>query len=260
MIGAIIGDIVGSRFEFENIKTKDFELFHKDCCFTDDTVMTCAVAEALMRSDGNLGETAVKVMHEVGRRHPYCGYGGMFFQWMFSNNPKPYYSFGNGAAMRISPVGDYVKTIAEAKMISKAVTEITHNHPEGLKGAECIAVMNVLAKKEKEKAILKEWMKRWYELPYSVDEYREMSKGHGVETCMVSIPQALTCFLEGKDFEDVIRNCISIGGDCDTTGAIAGGLAEAYFGVPEWMKKEAMNYLTDDLADIVERFEKFIGE
>lgn len=261
MIGAIIGDIVGSRFEFNNIKTKEFELFHSDCDFTDDTVMTCAVAETLMRYEENgfqeLSRLAADTLHEIGRKHPFCGYGGMFFRWMFSDDAKPYGSFGNGSAMRISPVGDAARNVEEAKLWSQAVTGVTHDHPEGLKGAECAAVLNVSAR-QADKAALKQLAGTYYELPYTVEEYRTRISDHGQETCPVSLPQSLTCFFEADSFEDTIRNCISIGGDCDTTAAIAGGIAASFYGVPDWMKTKAMSYLTDDLAEIVERFDTFL--
>lgn len=258
MVGAILGDIIGSRHEFNNIKTKDFKLFTDGCVFTDDTVMTCAVAQALLECNGDytdLSEKTVKAMRRIGREYPNAGYGGMFFQWMFSDI-GPYNSFGNGAAMRISPVGFIAKDVKEAKELSRKVTEITHNHPEGLKGAEATAVAIVMARKGYSKEEIKTVMERnYYVSPYTVDEYRKLIDGHGMETCQVSMPEALQCFYEGEDYEDVIRNCISIGGDSDTLGAIAGGIAEAYYGVPTKFRRQLDWYLTDDLLDIVERFE-----
>lgn len=258
MVGAILGDIIGSRHEFHNIKTKDFELFTPDCEFTDDTVMTCAVAQALMDCNGdysNLPEKTVDAMHRIGRRYPYCGYGGMFFRWMFRDDAKPYNSFGNGSAMRVSPVGFIAKDVDEAKELSRKVTEITHNHPEGLKGAEATAVAIVMARNGASKAQIKEVMERdYYKSAHTVDEYREIIRGHGDETCQVSMPEALQCFYEGESYEDVIRNCISIGGDSDTLGAIAGGIAEAYFGVPESMREMLPKYLTSELLWIVDNF------
>lgn len=259
MVGAILGDIIGSRHEFNNIKTKDFELFTDDCEFTDDTVMTCAVAKALMECNGdytNLSEATSKVMRRIGRRYPTCGFGGMFFRWMFSDM-GPYNSFGNGAAMRVSPVGFIAKSVEEAKDLSYKVTSITHNHPEGLKGAEATAVAIVMARNGASKEEIKAVMERdYYVSNHTVDEYREIIRGHGDETCQVSMPEALQCFYEGESYEDVIRNCISIGGDSDTLGAIAGGIAEAYFGIPDEIKNRVWDYLTTDLADIVEQFEK----
>ena len=259
MIGAILGDIIGSRFEFANRLSKEFELFKGwQNTFTDDTVMTCAVAEALVESKpdySDLAEKTVEVMQRVGRNYPNCGYGGRFWQWMFSDNPKPYNSFGNGSAMRVSPVGFAARSIEEAKKLSAIVTGVSHNHPEGLKGAEATAVAIYMARTGKNKDEIRAEMEKYYDLSTTVDEYREMSNGHGAEWCQVSVPQALVCFFEGESYEDVIRNCISIGGDSDTLGAIAGGIAEAYYGVPDEFKEEIWNYLTPELFRICVRFE-----
>ena len=261
MIGAIIGDIVGSRFEFDNRLSKEFAFFHRLCDFTDDTVMTCAVAQALMDSNGDLEilyEKTVEAMQRVGRRYPSCGYGARFIYWMFSKNPEPYNSYGNGSAMRISPVGFAARSIEEAKALSDAVTAVSHNHPEGMKGAEATAVAIYMARQgcTKDEIIAK--MREYYDLDTSLEEYRQNWHGHGAEICQVSIPQAFRCFMEGESFEDVIRNCISIGGDSDTLGAIAGGIAEAFYGVPDEMVKEARKYLPDDLLEICDRFEEWL--
>ena len=258
MVGAIIGDVIGSRHEFNNIKTKDFELFTKDCCYTDDTVMTCAVAQALLDCNGDysdLSEKTISAMRRIGRKHPYCGYGGMFFQWMFEDRKGPYNSFGNGSAMRVSPVGFIAKDVEQAKDLAYKVTCITHNHPEGLKGAEATAVAIVMARQGKSKPEIKAVMDRYYKPDHTVAAYREIINGHGAETCQVSMPQALQCFYEGNSYEDVIRNCISIGGDSDTLGAIAGGIAEAYFGVPNKLVLRMTGYVPVDLLDIIDEFE-----
>jgi len=272
MIGAIIGDIVGSRFEFNNHLSKNFKFFKDDissyisakaCRFTDDTVMTCAVAESLMRSAPNgykdLSDVAVETMHEIGRHYPTCGYGGKFFHWMLGDDWRPYNSCGNGSAMRISAVGDVASSVEEAKQLAHAVTAITHNHPEGLKGAEAAAVAKVLLKQGMSKEDLRRYIEsNYYELPMTVKEYREACNGHGKEICQVTMPQAFTCFFEGESFEDVIRNCISIGGDSDTIAAIAGGIAEAYYPVPDWMKFEARCYLSKELLYIVDKWDAFL--
>lgn len=265
MIGAIIGDVVGSRFEFKNTDQKDFKFFSDECVFTDDTVMTCAVAEALMqckKHEGNYNNLmgyAVEWFHRVGRRHPFCGYGGRFFHWMHGDIWLPYNSYGNGSAMRISAVGDIAKTVDEAKELSYKVTAVTHNHEEGLKGAEAVAVAKVLLKQGWSKNDLRWYIEQnYYKLDKTVDDYRkENNKQHGQEICQVSVPQAFECFFEGKDFEDVIRNCISIGGDSDTIAAIAGGIAEAYYPIPKKMKKRVRSYLRMDLIDILNRWEEF---
>lgn len=263
MIGAIAGDVVGSRFEFHNIKTKKFEMFTKENRFTDDTVMTCAVAEALMRSwrkdkFETLSEVAKDTLRDVGYWYPRCGYGRRFCGWMFGDDAEPYNSYGNGSAMRISAVGDIARSIDEAIELSRAVTAVTHNHPEGIKGAEAVAVANFLARTGKDKEEIKSFIENgYYDLSKTVDEYREELDGHGREVCQVSVPQALRCFYEGENYEDVIRNCISIGGDSDTIAAIAGGVAEAYYGVPFDFQKKVWSYLDDNLKGIVYRFGEF---
>lgn len=266
MIGAIVGDVVGSRFEFYNYKSKDFNFFDDLCEFTDDTVMTCAVAESLMRSwkkdqFETLSEVAFDTLHDVGIWYPRCGYGGKFIQWMYGKDPQPYNSCGNGAAMRISPVIDIARDIEEAKDLAYKVTCITHNHPEGIKGAEAVAVAGVMAKQGKSKAEIRKHVEdNYYDLSKSVADWRASTLGHGKEICQIAVPQAFACFLEGISFRDVIRNCISTGGDSDTVAAIAGGIAEHYYGVPEKVKREVRYYLDWRLRDILERFEVFKNE
>ena len=260
MIGAIIGDVVGSRFEFHNILSKDFTFFAPGCTYTDDTVMTCAVAQALMDSKpdfSDLSEKTVAAMQRIGRQYPCCGYGARFINWMFSDNPKPYNSYGNGSAMRVSPVGFAAHDVEEAKKLSAAVTCISHNHPEGMKGAEATAVAIVMARLGKNKNEIRNAMALYYDLNVTVDEYRTKWQGHGKEICQVSMPQALACFFEGDCYEDVIRNCISIGGDSDTIAAIAGGIAEAYFYVPNEVKERVWDFLPNDLASICKEFDSW---
>ena len=250
MKGAIIGDIIGSAYEFHNIDTKDFPLFNRYTKFTDDTVMTCAVAKALLESDRDISD----VFHEVGRKYPCCGYGAKFYRWMLlDSDPKPYNSCGNGSAMRVSPVGYLANSIEEAKLLSARVTEVTHNHPEGMKGAECTAVCIVLAKQGKTMSEIREYVEQnYYTLDKTCDQYRKEQDGHhGREICQISVPQALECFFESTDFVDCIRNCISIGGDSDTIAAIAGGIAEAYYGIPEEIWDQAKAYLPPYLRKIV---------
>ena len=257
MIGAIIGDVVGSRFEFSNHLSKDFTLFTGSCDFTDDTVMTCAVAQALMDSRpdfSDLSEKAVAAMQRVGRQFPYCGYGGRFIRWMFTDDPKPYNSYGNGSAMRISPVGFAARDEEEAKRLSAAVTRVSHDHPEGMKGAEATAVAIVMARQGRTKEEIRAEMEKYYDLSTTVEQYRRRWDGHGREICQVSLPQALVCFFEGESYEDVIRNCISIGGDSDTIAAIAGGIAEAYYGVPGELASKARGYLDGRLLRICDDF------
>lgn len=261
MIGAIIGDVVGSRFEFHNILSKDFEFLAPGCMYTDDTVMTCAVAQGLMDSMpdfSDLSEKTVAAMQRIGQQFPYCGYGARFFNWMFSDNPQPYNSCGNGSAMRISAVGFAARDVEEAKKLSAAVTRISHNHPEGMKGAEATAVAIVMARQGKTKEEIRKAMEEYYDLSMTVSWYREEWHGHGKEICQVSLPQALICFFEGEDYEDVIRNCISIGGDSDTIAAIAGGIAEAYYGVPEQFCRDVRKYVSPSLMDVYDEFQAWL--
>ena len=257
MIGAILGDVAGSRFEFHNHLSKDFDFLTRSCEFTDDTVMTCAVAQALLDSKedySDLSDRTVEAMQRIGRQFPNCGYGARFIHWMFTDDPQPYNSCGNGSAMRISPVGFAARDVEEAKKLSAAVTCISHNHPEGMKGAEATAVAIVMAREGKTKDEIRQVMETYYDLSMTVDRYREEWHGHGKEICQVSLPQALVCFFEGRDYEDVIRNCISIGGDSDTIAAIAGGIAEAYYGVPEEYTMQLRNYVDPRLMQVADDF------
>lgn len=261
MIGAIIGDIVGSRFERHNCKSKDFLLFTTGCRFTDDTVMTLAVCDALLRWEKtgrkeDLSNFAIESMKEFGSIFPHRGYGGMFSHWLYQMNPpKPYNSFGNGAAMRVSGCGYVAKTLDEAKELSKAVTAVTHNHPEGIKGAEAVTLAVFLAINGKFKDEIKEYIeKNYYTMDFTIDSIRE--KYSFDVTCQGSVPQALEAFFESNSFEDAIRNAISIGGDSDTIGAITGAVAEAYYGVPENIRECALTYLNDEAKDYLFAFEK----
>lgn len=255
MIGAVIGDVVGSRFEFDNIKSKDFEFFDRHCMFTDDTIMTFAVAEALReckdRSTDELSAATVRYMRELGRAFPDGGYGNSFHAWLYAKDPKPYNSFGNGAAMRISPVGFCAETEDEVKRLSRAVTQVTHDHPEGLKGAESVAMAIFWARKGASKReIIDKVAKAYYpEIKSKELSYENLLKnygwsyGFGSVTCQSSVPQAFVCFDQGKDFEDVIRTAVSIGGDSDTIAAMAGGVAEAFFGVPPALAEGVRGYV-----------------
>ena len=256
MIGAIIGDIVGSRFEWDNIKTKAFELFTPDCSFTDDSVMTLAVAQAILNSGGDLDaleREAVACMRALGKRYPLAGYGGRFTMWLLSKNPKPYNSFGNGSAMRVSPCGFAAKTLDEAVAMADAVTKVTHDHPEGMKGAEATAAAIFLARSGKSKEEIREHIvQNYYPLCFTLDEIRPDYTFD--VTCQGSVPQALEAFFESESFEDAIRNAISIGGDSDTIAAITGGVAEAFYGVPEEIRDMALSYLDDTEMEILIAF------
>lgn len=262
MTGAIIGDVVGSRFEFDNYKSKDFEMFHTECDFTDDSVMTLAIAKALTHhetiTDYDAFKTElVEVMHEVGRRYPQCGYGGRFLLWMMENLTYPYNSYGNGSAMRVSPVGWFAKSLEECEELAKATAEVTHNHPEGIKGAVSVAGAIYLARTGHDIDEIKKYASTFYKIDFTLDEIRD--KYGFYETCQESVPHAFEAFFESTSFEDAIRNAISIGGDSDTIAAIAGSIAEAYYGVNEEMKETALSYLDDYLLEIAENFiEKFM--
>ena len=261
MKGAVIGDVVGSAYEFNNIATKEFPLFSWQSTFTDDTVMSCAVAKALTDCRGNYDtlteDKIAATLQEVGRRYPNCGYGRRFIQWMFSDNPQPYNSCGNGSAMRVSAVGFLAENEVEVKLLSERITAVTHNHPEGLKGAECTAMCIFLARQGKSKEELRNYVEDYYyHLCKTCEDYRiEQAGHHGKEICQISVPQALECFFESIDFEDCIRNCISIGGDSDTIAAIAGGIAEAYYGIPEDLWQVCRRFLPADLDKIITDFE-----
>ena len=258
MIGAIIGDIVGSRFEIFNHKSKDFTLFDKfECSFTDDSVMTLAVAKSLLDCKDNfenLKEITIKNMVKIGRKYPSCGYGETFYKWILTDKHEPYNSFGNGAAMRVSACGIVAKSIEEAKDLSRKVTEISHNHEEGLKGAESVAVAIFLAKTGWSKEKIREYIdSNYYKIGFTLDEIRE--KYHFDVTCQGSVPQAFEAFFESNSFEDAIRNAISIGGDSDTIAAITGGIAGIFYGVPREIRDEAIEFLEEDLKEILYEFE-----
>ena len=253
MIGAIIGDIVGSIYEFDNIKKKEFKLFDFDYTFTDDTVMTIAVGKALSqhnRADGTeaFKKNLIKTMHEFGNLYPYAGYGGRFAKWIENEETAPYGSFGNGSAMRVSAVGWWALSLEEAEEYAKASAEVTHNHPEGIKGAQAVAGAIYLAKMGATKEVIKEYIeKKYYALDFTLDEIRPTYKFE--VSCQKSVPQAIEAFLESKSFEDTLRNAISIGGDSDTIAAIAGSIAETYYGVDEELRETALSYLDENLLN-----------
>lgn len=257
MLGAIIGDIVGSRFEWNNHRDKDFEFLTYKCFPTDDSIMSLAIAQAILVSKPNhsdLSKNAIECMQSVGRNYPDCGYGGSFYNWMFSDNPKPYNSYGNGAAMRVSPAGFAATSLEEAKELSRLVTEVTHNHPEGIKGAEATAVAIYLAKSGSSILEIRDYINdNYYPMNFTLDDIRDIYKFN--ETCQDTIPQALQAFFESTDFEDAIRNAISIGGDSDTLAAICGGVAEAYYGIPTDIRKHALTFLDQKLMQLLILFE-----
>lgn len=251
MYGAILGDIIGSPFEFDRgDKTKDFELFTEGCDFTDDSVMTLAVAAALMEAgpDANeeyIKETLIYSMQEWGRDYPYAGYGGGFRRWLKSSNPKPYNSWGNGSAMRVSAAGWLYPTLERTREVAKYTAEVTHNHPEGVKGAEATASCIFLARNGATKEAIKKYVEDefGYDLDRTLDSIRPTY--HHVESCQETVPEAIIAFLEAEDFEDAIRNAVSLGGDTDTLGAITGSIAEAYYDMSAIMRAECRNRIDD---------------
>lgn len=256
LYGAIIGDVAGSRFEFNNYRRKDFEIFSEDCFFTDDTVMTLAVAKAILNCAGDytrLEDAAAFTMREVGRHYPGCGYGGRFNMWMFSDMPA-YNSFGNGSAMRVSAAAYAAESRAQVKELARAVTAVTHNHPEGIKGAEAVAVLIYDALHCADVKALRGVAESYYSLNFTIDGIRPSYAFN--ETCQNTVPQAIEAFLESASFEDAIRIAVSVGGDSDTLAAITGSIAEAYYGVPENMKKKAEGYLDTRLLNILKEFNK----
>ena len=290
MLGAIIGDIVGSIYEFDNIKTKEFEFFQENMGLTDDSVMTLAVAKALMDTleTGNergfknlsreiseeklkliqnkfgseinpkteLEANAILRMVEIGNKYPHMSYGTRFRYWL--EEPVPYNSFGNGSAMRVSPVAYIGKNIEEVKFLSREVTKVSHNHEEGIKGAEATAVAIFMAKKGSGKEEIKSEMEKYYSLDFN---YEDLVKNYGFdETCQGTVPEAIYIFLESEDFEDAIRTAISIGGDSDTLAAIVGSIAEAYYTIPDAIRKKALSYMDSFERKIYDEFEKLINK
>jgi ADP-ribosyl-[dinitrogen reductase] hydrolase len=250
MLGAIIGDIVGSVFEFNNIKTKDFPLFSADSTFTDDTVCTIAVAEAILDC-----LDIAATLQKWCRRYPSMSYGAAFQRWIASPNPKPYNSWGNGAAMRVSPAAFLATSLEQARFLTIQVTEVTHNHPEGLKGALATTDAIWLFREHADVETVRHHITSTYgyHLSRTVDAIRPHYRFN--ESCQGTVPESVICALEGRDFEDVIRNAISIGGDSDTVAAIAGAVAEARFGIDALQTyiTEVINRLPDDILSVLKR-------
>lgn len=260
MYGAILGDIIGSPFEFDRgDKTKDFKLFSRRSHFTDDSVMTLAVCEALLKvgQDATVKEiedAVITSMQSWGRRYPHEGYGGYFRRWLTARHPEPYNSFGNGSAMRVSAAGWLYDSLEKTRVVAKATANITHNHPEGIKGAEATASAIFMARNGSSKEEIKKYIENefHYDLNRTLDEIRPSF--HMDETCQKTVPEAIIAFLEERDFEDAIRNAVSLGGDTDTLGAITGSIAEAYFGISETLISECRNRINKDMRDIVDAF------
>ena len=258
MLGAIIGDVVGSRFEFNNIKTKKFDLFDKRCQITDDSVMSVAVADMCLNGYvPHNNRMIVQTFKKWGQRYPDAGYGDRFFNWVLSDLSEPYNSCGNGSAMRISAVGFYANSADEVKKYSKAVTRVTHNHPEGIKGAYVTAMCIYMARKGASKKEIKAFVEKYYDINFDYEHLRRTYK-HEAEICQNTVPQAIFCFLISNGFEDCLRTTISIGGDCDTTAAISCAIAEAYYGIPTKIAEAVMEFIPEDMKEIICRFDREI--
>ncbi len=255
MIGAIAGDIIGSVYEHSPVKTKDFPLFHRQARFTDDTVLSVAVAGAILDEAGY-----ASAIRDIGRRYPAAGYGGSFIHWLMADDAPPYNSWGNGAAMRVSPVG-FAFDDADAVLREAANSAaITHNHPEGIKGAQATALAVFLGRQRAGKEEIREAIAQrfGYDLERSIEEIRP---GYSFDiSCQGTVPEAIIAFLDSDDWEDAVRNAVSLGGDSDTLACITGGIAEAWYGgVPEAVREKVMELLPEDLAAIVARFRTHFG-
>ena len=261
MYVAILGDIIGSPYEFDRSgKTKDFPLFSPESRFTDDTVMTVAVADAFLScpsgaSDEAIRQQLIRSMQHFGRLHPGIGYGARFFSWLMSEDPQPYGSWGNGSAMRVSSAGWLFDDLDTVLNMARLSADVSHDHPEAIKGAQATAAAVFLARTGNSKEEIKAYIESafGYDLSRTCDEIRPGYR-HDV-SCRGTVPEAITAFLEGTDFEDVIRTAVSLGGDCDTLTCIAGSLAEAFYGVPDELKQTCRQYLSADLAEVLQTFE-----
>lgn len=266
MYGAILGDIIGSPYEFDRgAKIKAFPLFIEKSRFTDDTVMTIAVADALLYAGKDATEDKIcaavtSSMHHWGRKYPKAGYGGKFREWLKENEPTPYGSFGNGSAMRVAAVGWLYDSIERTREIARWTADVTHNHAEGIKGAESVASAIYLARTGEPKAAIKKYIEGefGYNLSRNLKEIRPAC--HMDVTCQGSVPEAIIAFLESTDFEDTVRKAVSIGGDADTIACIAGSIAEAYYGLTPTLEEECLNRIPNKMKDVIKRFDRARGK
>lgn len=258
LMGAICGDIIGSPYEFWRTRTKnyDFNMFPLRGKFTDDTVMSIAVADWIMH-----GGDLAQVIQKWGLKYPKAGYGGMFKQWLAEEDPQPYFSFGNGSAMRVSPVGCAFYTLEETLQKAAESAEVTHNHPEGIKGAQATAAAIFMARNGKSKDEIRGYLSENFGYDLS-REYETIKPGYKFDaTCQGSVPESLICFLESKDFEDSVRLAVSMGGDADTMGAICGSVAAPYFGgIPDDIYNKCWAKLTEDIREVVTEFKAFCNK
>ncbi len=256
MIGAIIGDIVGSVYEFHTIKQKEFKLLKPKCQVTDDTIMTCAIAKACIdyldnKNINSFKEKCIIYMQELGRKYKNAGYGYNFNQWLMDENPQPYNSYGNGGAMRTSPVAYVAESLEEVELLAKAQAEVSHNHEEGIKGAQAIASAMYMSLNGKTKEEIKEYIeKKYYKLDFTIKDIRRKYK-YDI-SAQGSVPEAIESFLEGENYEDSIRNAICLGGDADTLACMTGAISECFYGLPDNI--DINPYLNDELKEIINNF------
>ena len=264
ILGAVIGDIVGSTHEFLQTKSIEFDFYTDNNHCTDDTVMTIAVADWLLSAPQPINNTMLPaIMRKWGKMYQWAGYGGMFRRWLLSPyeaDQQPYNSFGNGAGMRVSACGFFAKSLDEALELAKLSAEVSHNHPEGIKGAQAIASAIFFARQQKSKEEIRTYIERAfdYDLQRSCDTIRPDYEFN--ETCQGSCPEAIIAFLDSTDFESAIRLAISLGGDSDTIGAMTGGIAAAYYGIPNKLAQKALDYLPEDMIEVIVRFEQTINK
>ena len=258
IIGAIAGDVIGSAYEFNPTREYGFELFTPKSTFTDDTVLTMANAQWLLEDEQHSHETLVNIMQDLCHRYEWRGYGGRFVQWIVSSNPQPYGSFGNGSAMRVSPVGYYAQTLDEALELAKISAEVTHNHPEGIKGAQATAAAIFLARQGKAKQEISKYVAETfnYDLSRTLEQIRPDYTFD--ETCQRTVPEAITCYMEGKDYEDVVRLAVSLAADADTLAAIAGSIASATMDVPNEISQRVISLLSEEFCTLLLRFNEMV--
>lgn len=258
IIGAIAGDVIGSAYEFNPTREYDFKLFTDKSTYTDDTVLTMANALWLLEDEQHTHEKLVKIMLDMCWKYPGRGYGGRFAHWIQDDDPQPYNSYGNGSAMRVSPVGYYAKTLEEALELAQISAEVTHNHPEGIKGAQATAAAIFLARQGKTKGEIRNYVEKTfgYDLSRTLDEIRPDYSFN--ELCQTTVPESITCFLEGKDYEDVIRLSVSLAGDADTIAAIAGSISAAVDDVPNDITQPVIALLSQEFCTILLRFNELV--
>lgn len=260
IIGAIAGDVIGSAYEFHPTREYDFELFTPKSTFTDDTVLTMANAQWLLEDEQHTPERLTNIMLDMCWNYPGRGYGGRFANWIHDGNPQPYNSFGNGSAMRVSPVGYYANTLDEALELAKISAEVTHNHPEGVKGAQATAAAIFMARHGKSKQEIRDFVTQTfnYDLSRTLEEIRPVFTFD--ETCQRTVPEAITCFMEGNDYEDVVRLAVSLAGDADTLAAIAGSIASASMEVPNEMVQKVISLLSEEFCTLLLRFNEMVAK